>query len=322
MEHRISQQFIFDAHSRIIPHIHRTPIITSHTLNDILGCNVYFKCENLQKIGAFKIRGAMNSVLLLTESEKANGVATHSSGNHAQALAFAARQLGISAHIVMPRTSPPQKAAAVRGYGGQITFCEPNLAAREQTLAEIVKQTGATEIHPFDNDNVITGQATCAKEMFEDTSTPIDILFAPVGGGGLLSGTGISAHYFSNSTKVIGCEPEGAADAIRSFASGNIETAPFIETIADGLLTTLSARTLGYIRTYVSEILLASEANIRRAMKFYSERMKIVVEPSGAVPLAVLFQHYEKFVGKNIGIIISGGNIDLLKISDWIREAE
>ena len=313
----ITAQQINEAHDRIRPYIHRTPILTCNTIDQIAGASLFFKCENFQKIGAFKIRGGMNAVLSLSPEERAKGIATHSSGNHAQAIAFAARQTGVKAYIVMPDNSPSVKVNAVKGYGAEVHFCAPNQAARESTLQEIVDRTGAAFIHPYNDERVITGQATAAKEVIEDC-TPLDFILAPVGGGGLLSGTALSAHYFSPATKVYAGEPEGAADAVLSFKSGKIEKAPYVDTIADGLQTTLGDKTLPIIWTYVKDILLVSEDEIKAALKLVYERMKIVVEPSCVVPLAAVLRNKEIFHGKKVGIILSGGNVDLLKLSGWM----
>lgn len=275
--------------------------------------NLFFKCENLQKVGAFKIRGATNAVLQLPDEKVSNGVATHSSGNHAAALALAARNRNIPAYVVMPETSPQVKVDAVRGYGAEITFCKPTQADREKTLETIVEQTGATFIHPYNNLHVITGQATAAKELIEDTPT-LDYLFAPVGGGGLLSGTSLSAHYFSSETKVIAAEPAGADDAYRSFQEDKIIPSINPDTIADGLLTSFGSFTFPIARKYVSEIITVEETSIVAAMKLLFERMKLVVEPSAAVPLAVVLENKERFEGKTIGLILSGGNVDLARL--------
>lgn len=314
----INLKDIVTAHQRIIPYIHRTPVLTSKSINEMAGCEIYFKCENFQKIGAFKIRGGMNASLSISQDKLEKGLATHSSGNHAQAIAFAARQLGTKAYIVMPSNSPLVKVAAVQGYGALITFCEPTQAARESTLQKIIQETGAEFIHPYDDHRVITGQATCAKELIEDAGN-FDIIMAPVGGGGLLSGTCLSTHYLMPGAVVIAGEPEGAADAVLSIQSGKVEKAPFIKTIADGLQTTLSVQTLGIIKSYVKEILLVSEAEIKAALRLVYERMKIVVEPSSVVPLAAVLKNREKFSGKKTGIILTGGNVDLVKFSEWFK---
>jgi threonine dehydratase len=290
--------------------------MTYKSINALYGLDLYFKCENFQKIGAFKIRGGMNASLQLTKEQLEKGVATHSSGNHAQALAFAAKMLGIKAYIVMPESSPQVKVNAVRGYGAEVTICASNQAARESTLQSIVDQTGATFIHPYDNDEVITGQATCVKEIIE-AMPDVDIVVTPVGGGGLLSGTCLGAHYFKPGLKVYAGEPEGAADAVLSIQSGKVEKAPFVNTIADGLLTTLSERTLEIIQAHVADILLVSEDEIKVALRLVYERMKIIIEPSCAVPLAAVLKNAHLFKGKKVGIILTGGNVDLSKFKDW-----
>ena len=313
---KITKASIEAAANRIAPYIHNTPIMTCKSINELYGLDLSFKCENFQKIGAFKIRGGMNASLQLTKEQLEKGVATHSSGNHAQALAFAAKMLGIKAYIVMPESSPQVKVNAVKGYGAEVTICASNQAARESTLEAIVERTGATFIHPYDNDEVITGQATCVKEMIE-TMPDIDIVVTPVGGGGLLSGTCLGAHYFKPGLKVYAGEPEGAADAVLSFRSGKVEKAPFVNTIADGLMTTLSERTLEIIKAHVADILLVSEDEIKAALRLVYERMKIIIEPSCAVPLAAVLKNADLFKGKKVGIILTGGNVDLSKFKDW-----
>ena len=313
---KITKASIEAAAMRIAPYIHNTPIMTCESINALYGLDLYFKCENFQKIGAFKIRGGMNASLQLTKEQLEKGVATHSSGNHAQALAFASKMLGIKAFIVMPESSPQVKVNAVRGYGAEVTICASNQVARESTLEAIVERTGATFIHPYDNDEVITGQATCVKEMIE-AMPDIDIVVTPVGGGGLLSGTCLGAHYFKPALKVYAGEPEGAADAVLSIQSGKVEKAPFVNTIADGLLTTLSERTLAIIQAHVTDIFLVSEDEIKAALRLVYERMKIIIEPSCAVPLAAVLKHADLFKGKKVGIILTGGNVDLSKFKDW-----
>jgi threonine dehydratase len=312
----ITKQQILDAYKRIKPFIHKTPVLTSKTIDELSGANIFFKCENLQKIGAFKIRGGMNSVLSLTDEARKKGIATHSSGNHAQAIAYAAREVGAKAYIVMPDNSPKVKVDAVKGYGAEITFCEPNQQARETTLQNIVAKTGAEFIHPYNDLRVITGQATCAKELIDETSS-LDFILTPVGGGGLLSGTLLSAHYFSPSTLVYAGEPEGAADAVLSLKSGKIEKAPYVKTIADGLLTTLGDKTFPIISQYVKDIFTVSDEEIIAAMKLVYERMKLVVEPSAVVPLAALVKNKQVFEGKKVGVILSGGNVELKKLGEW-----
>lgn len=306
-----TQAVISAAHERIIPYIHRTPILTCQTLNRLADTEVYFKCENFQKIGAFKARGGVNSVLSMSPVEQSKGIATHSSGNHAQAIAYAAKVVGTKAYIVMPDNSPEVKVKAVRGYGAEITFCKNTPEERESTLNEVVARTGAEFVHPFNDYRVIAGQATAAKELIEDAPAKFDVIIAPVGGGGLLSGTALSAHYFSPDTKVIAGEPEGAADAVLSFQSGKIERAPFVKTIADGLLTPLGDKTLPIILDHVTQILTVSDEEIIAAMQLIWERMKIIVEPSCAVPFAALLKNKDQFAGQKVGIILTGGNVDL-----------
>jgi threonine dehydratase len=313
---KISKRAIEQAHKRIRPFIHNTPVLQSAAINSIAGADIYFKCENFQKIGAFKIRGGMNAALSLSETDLKKGLATHSSGNHAQAIALAAKLLGTKAYIVMPNNSPKVKINAVRGYGAEVTLCEPTLEARETTVKTIVDRTGATFIHPFDNLQVITGQATCAKELLKQVPD-LQIVMAPVGGGGLLSGTALSTHYYGKNAIVIAGEPEGAADAILSFKSGKVEKAPYIKTIADGLLTNLSDLTLGIIREHVTDIITVSEDEIKSALRLIYERLKIVVEPSCVVPFAALLKGKERFSGKKVGIILTGGNVDLSKFAEW-----
>jgi threonine dehydratase len=313
---KITKATIEAAANRIAPYIHNTPIMTCKSINALYGLDLYFKCENFQKIGAFKIRGGMNASLQLTKEQLEKGVATHSSGNHAQALAFAAKMLSIKAYIVMPESSPQVKVNAVRGYGAEVTICASNQAARESTLEAIVERTGATFIHPYDNDEVITGQATCVKEIIE-AIPDVDFVVTPVGGGGLLSGTCLGAHYFKPGLKVYAGEPEGAADAVLSIQSGKVEKAPFVNTIADGLMTTLSERTLEIIKAHVADIILVSEDEIKAALRLVYERMKIIIEPSCAVPLAAVLKNADLFKGKKVGIILTGGNVDLSKFKDW-----
>jgi len=313
---KITKEAVELAAKTIEPYIHRTPVLTNKSINELTGIDFYFKCENFQKIGAFKIRGGMNATLSLSPAQLKNGIATHSSGNHAQALAYAAKTLGIKAYIVMPKSSPQVKVDAVRGYGAEVIICESNQAAREAALEKIVAETGAEFIHPYDDYRVITGQATCVKELIEEVPD-LEIVITPVGGGGLLSGTCLGAHFFKPSLKVYGGEPEGAADAVLSIQSGKVEKAPFINTIADGLLTTLSEQTLAIIKEHVTDILLVSEEEIIAALRLVYERMKIIVEPSCVVPLAAAMRNAHLFKGKKVGIILSGGNVDLTKFGTW-----
>ncbi len=305
----ITKETITAAHSRIRSFIEKTPVLTSEAINEIAGWELFFKCENLQKIGAFKARGAMNAALSLSPEDLKKGIATHSSGNHAQALARAAKILNTKSYIVMPRTSPEIKKRGVREFGGEIFECEPTLDARETMLRQVIEKTGATEIHPFNNYDVITGQATAAKELFEEISE-IDFIVAPVGGGGLLSGTALATKYFSPKTKVIAGEPEGADDAARSMQSGKIETSQS-KTIADGLLTSLGDKTFPLIKELVQEVITVSDKEIADTMRLVWERLKVIVEPSGVVPLAAVLKAKDKFKGKRVGIIFSGGNVDL-----------
>lgn len=306
----ITRETIEQAHERIRAYIHRTPIITSAGLNEEAGCALYFKCENFQKIGAFKARGATNAVLSLSPEARSRGIATHSSGNHAQAVARAARIAGVPAYIVMPRNAPEVKKRGVRGYGGQIFECEPTSEAREKMLEEVIQKTGATLVHPFNDYAVIAGQATAAKELIEDVPVQLDVILTPVGGGGLLSGTLLAVKYFSPGTTVIAGEPAGSDDAYRSLQSGKIKPAQS-KTIADGLLTSLGDKTFAIIRDHVKEIITVTDEEIVHAMRLIWERMKIIIEPSCAVPFAAVLKEKQKFAGKKVGIILSGGNVDL-----------
>ncbi len=303
-------------HEAIQPMIHRTPVLTSQSLNRITGSDLYFKCENFQKIGAFKMRGASSAALRLTESERARGLATHSSGNHAQAVALSAKLLGVPAYIVMPDVSPAIKVAATKGYGAEVTFCENSQVAREATLEEVVNRTGATFIHPYDDYHVIAGQATAAKELIENTDG-LDIVMAPIGGGGLMCGTALTTSYLLPNAEILGAEPIEVNDAWRSFTTGELQRNITINTIADGLRTNLSAKTFDIIRHHVHDILTVDEATIIRAMRLTWERMKIVIEPSSAVPLAAVLTYPERFAGKKVGLILTGGNVDLEKLP-WL----
>lgn len=301
------------AAERIRPYAHRTPVVTCASLDRRVGAQVFLKCENLQKVGAFKFRGACNAVFALADQEASRGVATHSSGNHAQALALAARLRGIPAYIVMPENAPTVKKAAVAGYGGQITYCEPTLQARETTTTQIVKATGATVVHPYNNYNVIAGQGTATLELLEEFPD-LDVVIAPVGGGGLLSGTAIAANGLAPRVRVLGAEPEMADDAHRSLQAGRILPSESPETIADGLLTSLGTLTFPIIQEFVEQIVTVSEAGILAAMKFIWERAKLVIEPSAAVPVALLWEGKVDLSGLRVGVILSGGNLDLDKL--------
>lgn len=287
-------------------------MLRSAVLDEMTGCHLFFKCENLQEVGAFKARGAINAALQLSEQEKKRGIATHSSGNHAQAVSRAAKILGIKAYVVMPNNSSAIKQKGVKEYGGEIFLCEPTQRAREEMLKEVTKKTGATEIHPFNNYDVIAGQATASKELL-DEFPELDVIVVPVGGGGLLSGSALTAKYFSPSTYVVGAEPAGADDAFQSMQSGKIEQTDN-NSIADGLLAILGDKTFNIIKREVKEIITATDTEIILAMRIVWDRLKIVIEPSAAVPLAVVLNSRNKFLGKNVGIIFSGGNVDLEKI--------
>ena len=311
----ISSNAIVEAHERIKPYIIRTPVLISDNINERAGCSVFFKCENLQKVGAFKARGAMNAVLSLTADERKNGIATHSSGNHAQAVARAAKLVNTKAYVVMPRTAPVIKKKGVLSYGGIIIECEPTIESREEKLKEVIRETNAVEIHPYNNYAIITGQATAAKELIEDISA-LDYILAPVGGGGLISGTALSVKYFSPKTKVIAGEPEGADDAFRSMRSGKIEPTQS-NSIADGLLSMLGDKTFPIIRDEVQEIITVNDSEIIQSMRMVWEELKIIIEPSGAVPLAALLKQKEKFYQKRVGMIFTGGNTDLERAFEY-----
>jgi threonine dehydratase len=300
---------IREAHVRISPHIEQTPVLISFALDELAGALLFFKCENTQLSGSFKIRGAVNAVFSLSEVEAARGVATHSSGNHGAALALAAQLRGIRAWVVMPRNAPKAKIRAVEAYGGEITFCEPTLAAREAAAAEILRNTGAVLVHPYDDDRIIAGQGTAALEFLEEIPD-LDMICAPVSGGGLLSGTAIAAKSLKPDIIVIGCEPANADDAARSLASGHIEPTALTTTIADGLRGMLAPRTFAILRERVDRIALVSEAEIVRSMHLITEHLRTTVEPSGAVAAAPALQRQLDAEDLRIGIILSGGNID------------
>jgi len=297
-------------HQRIKPYIHRTPVLSSQHLNEMAGCEVYFKCENFQKMGAFKMRGGANAVLSLTDEQRAKGVVTHSSGNFAQAVALSAKNAGAKAYIVMPESAPAVKKAAVKGYGGEVIIVPSTLEAREAGANNIVKEKGATLLHPSNQIEVILGQGTATMELLED-HPDLDVVMGPVGGGGLIAGTALAVHHFSNNAITIGAEPFEADDAYRSFQSGKIEGNDSADTIADGLRTTLGDVNFPIIRKHVDSIIRVEEKEIIQAMRLIWERMKIIIEPSCAVPFAAVLREKEKFVGKKVGIIITGGNVDL-----------
>ncbi|MEO1458108.1 MAG: beta-hydroxyaspartate dehydratase BhcB [Pseudomonadota bacterium] len=305
------------AHDRIAPHIHRTPVLTSSYFNDLVGAELFFKCENFQKAGAFKVRGACNAVFGLSDAVAAKGVATHSSGNHALSLSYAAGRRGIPCTVVMPHTAPEAKKAAVRGYGGRIVECEPSTSSREATFAQVVEETGAEFVHPYNDPRVIAGQGTCSRELMEQTGG-LDMVVAPIGGGGMVSGSCLTLSAIAPEVAVIAAEPEQADDAYRSFKAGHIIADDAPQTIADGLKVPLKALTWHFVSTYVRDILTASEEEIVDAMKLTWQRMKIVMEPSCAVPLAVILKNKERFAGKRVGVIVTGGNVDLDKLP-WIK---
>jgi len=302
--------FLQNVHNRIKPYIHRTPVLTSQLLNNKCRAKLFFKCENFQKMGAFKMRGATNAILNLTETQKSNGVVTHSSGNFAQALSLAAKQIGVDAYIVMPKNAPQVKKDAVKTYGGIIIECDSNIKVREDEAKRIQIEKSTTFIHPSNNDDVIHGQGTAAIELLEDYPN-LDYIFTPVGGGGLLAGTLLAAKYFSTNCKVIAGEPKETDDAYRSLLSGNIEKNKNSNTIADGLRTHLGDRNFPIIKKHVENIIPVEEDEIIDAMKLIWERMKIIIEPSSAVAFAAVLKHKEALENKNVGLIISGGNVDL-----------
>ena len=308
---------IRSAHDRIRPYIHRTPVLTSARLDAASGASLFFKCENFQKVGAFKARGATNAVFALDEETAKRGVATHSSGNHAAALARAAKLRGITAHIVMPSNSSKVKVRAVEGYGGRIVFCEPNQQAREEACARVLAETGATLIHPFENEHVMAGQGTIAVELLEDVPD-LDIVLCPVGGGGVLSGTAVAAKTLRPAIKVIAAEPAGADDAAQSFREHRLVTQQQKNTIADGLRTDLGAPNFAVIQRYVDDVVTVTDENIIAAMREIWETMKVVVESSGAVPYAAILEGKVDCGSKRVGIILTGGNVDLDALP-WLK---
>lgn len=306
------------AHERIKPYIHETPVLTSRFLNELTGAELFFKCENLQKAGAFKVRGASNAVFGLTEAQAAVGVATHSSGNHALSLSYAAGQRGIPVTVVMPRTAPQAKKDAVRGYGGTIVECEPSTSSREAVFADVVAESGADFVHPYNDPRVIAGQATCAKELLSQVDN-LDAVIAPIGGGGMISGTCLTLSTLAPQVKIYAAEPLNADDAARSFKAGYIIADDAPETVADGLKVPLKDLTWHFVSNHVTDILTATEEEIVDAMKLIWKRMKIVVEPSSAVPLATILKNPDLFRGKRVGVIITGGNVDLDKLP-WLND--
>jgi threonine dehydratase len=301
---------VLAAHQRIAPYIHRTPVLTSAFLNDLTGAELFFKCENFQKAGAFKVRGACNAVFGLSDEMAARGVCTHSSGNHALSLSYAAGRRGIPCNVVMPRTAPQAKKDAVRGYGGVITECEPSTSSREAVFAEVQARTGGEFVHPYNDPRVIAGQATCSRELLDQVDN-LDAIIAPIGGGGMISGTCLTVSNIASKVQIYAAEPKNADDAARSFRAGHIIADDAPETIADGLKVPLKDLTWHFVRNHVTDILTATEDQIVDAMKLTWKRMKIVMEPSCAVPLATILANPETFRGRRVGVIITGGNVDL-----------
>ncbi|WP_011582621.1 MULTISPECIES: beta-hydroxyaspartate dehydratase BhcB [Chelativorans] len=301
------------ARERINPHIHHTPVLTSRMLNELTGAELFFKCENFQKAGAFKARGASNAVFGLSEEQAKNGVATHSSGNHGTCLSYAAGRRGIPCTVVMPRTAPQAKKDAVRGYGGRVVECEPSTSSREAVFAEVVAETGAEFVHPYNDHRVIAGQATCSAELIDQVEG-LDAVIAPIGGGGMVSGTCLTLSNLAPHIKIYAAEPEQADDAYRSFKAGHIIADDAPDTIADGLKVPLKELTWHFVSNHVTDILTASEQEIIDAMKLIWKRLKIVMEPSSAVPLATILKNPEVFAGKRVGVIVTGGNVDLDKL--------
>ena len=298
------------AHDRIRPHIRQTPIRTSDYLNELTGAQLFFKCENFQEPGAFKVRGATNAVFGLDDEQARKGVATHSSGNHASCLSYAAMRRGIPCNVVMPRTAPQAKKDTVRRYGGVITECEPSTSSREATFAEVEARTGGDFVHPYNDPRVIAGQGTCAREVMEQTDG-LDIMMAPIGGGGMISGTCLTLATLAPEVQVIAAEPEQADDAYRSFKAGHIIADDAPKTIADGLLVPLKDLTWHFVSNRVTDILTASDPEIIEAMKLTWKHLRVVMEPSSAVPLATILKNKDRFAGKRVGVIITGGNVDL-----------
>jgi threonine dehydratase len=310
------------AHARIKPYIHRTPVLTSSYLNDLTGADLFFKCENFQKAGAFKVRGASNAVFGLSDADAARGVCTHSSGNHALSLSYAAGRRGIPCHVVMPRTAPQAKKDAVIGYGGIITECEPSTSSREEVFAQVQARTGGDFVHPYNDPRVIAGQGTCSFEFLEqmqaDHGGAPDMMVAPIGGGGMISGTCLTLSHIAPQIQIIAAEPEQADDAYRSFHAGHIIADDAPETVADGLKVPLKDLTWHFVSNHVTDILTASEDEIIDAMKLTWKRMKIVIEASCAVPLATIIKNKDRFAGKRVGVIITGGNVDL-DLLPWLK---
>ena len=308
---------VLAAHARVAPYIHRTPVLTSSFLNELTGAELFFKCENFQKAGAFKVRGACNAVFGLTDEMAAKGVATHSSGNHALSLSYAAGRRGIPCHVVMPRTAPQAKKDAVLGYGGQITECEPSTSSREAVFAEVQARTGTEFVHPYNDPRVIAGQGTCSRELLEQVDG-LDAVIAPIGGGGMISGTCLTLSTLAPGVEVFAAEPLNADDAARSFRAGKIIADDAPETVADGLKVPLKDLTWHFVSRHVTDVLTATEDQIVEAMKLIWKRMKIVMEPSSAVPLASILANRDRFKGRRVGVIVTGGNVDLDRLP-WMK---
>jgi len=308
---------VLAAHERIRPYIHRTPVLTSSFLNKLTGAELFFKCENFQKAGAFKVRGASNAVFGLSDEKAKKGVATHSSGNHALSLSYAAGRRGIPCHVVMPRTAPQAKKDAVIGYGGAITECEPSTSSREAVFAEVAARTGADFVHPYNDPRVIAGQGTCSRELNEQVEG-LEAVIAPIGGGGMISGTCLTLSTIAPGIEIFAAEPEQADDAYRSFKAGHIIADDAPNTVADGLKVPLKDLTWHFVKSHVTDIMTASEQEIIDAMRLTWARMKIVIEPSCAVPLATILKNEDRFAGKRVGVIITGGNVDLDKLP-WMK---
>ncbi|WP_435258260.1 beta-hydroxyaspartate dehydratase BhcB [Thioclava sp. FR2] len=308
---------VLAAHDRIRPYVHRTPVLTSTYFNELTGAELFFKCENFQKAGAFKVRGASNAVFGLSEDQAKLGVCTHSSGNHALSLSYAAGRRGIPCNVVMPRTAPQAKKDAVRGYGGVITECEPSTSSREAVFAEVQARTGGEFVHPYNDPRVIAGQATCSREMLEQVDG-LDAIIAPIGGGGMISGTCLTISSIAPHVKIFAAEPQNADDAYRSFKAGHIIADDAPDTVADGLKVPLKDLTWHFVKNHVTDVLTATEDEIIDAMKLTWKRMKIVMEPSCAVPLATILKNKEIFRGRRVGVVITGGNVDLDNLP-WMK---
>ena len=304
---------VLAAHERIRPHVHETPVFTSSTFNRLTGAELFFKCENFQKAGVFKARGASNAVFSLSDEQAEKGVATHSSGNHGLSLSYAAGRRGIPCTVVMPRTAPEAKKEAVRGYGGTVVECEPSTSSREAVFAEVVASTGAEFVHPYNDPRVIAGQGTCSRELMAQVEG-LDAVIAPIGGGGMVSGTCLTLSNIAPEVEIYAAEPKQADDAYRSFKAGHIIADDAPVTVADGLKVPLKELTWHFVSNFVTDILLAEEQEIIDAMYLIWQRMKIVVEPSSAVTLATIFKNKERFAGKRVGVILTGGNVDLKKL--------